>query len=114
MAVPVILAVAAVSSLVAMGMSYSEARKKAEAIKRLDAATQQRIVGALKKLEENWQLPSGRATPLSFEEFQLVGSFAPEIAAQVKEQRPDIIQERGSAREIASQRGALADYEQLA
>lgn len=109
-----ILTASAVSSLVSIGMSYSEAQKKAAAIRKLDAETQKRMVAALKKLEENWQLPSGRATPLSFEEFKLVGQYTPEVAQQIKETKPGLIQERGSAREIASQRGALADYELMA
>jgi hypothetical protein len=73
-----------------------------------------RLQEQYKALEEGYQLPPGTVAPVSMEELQLVGQFQPEIPSLVQETAPQLITESASGAEIAAQRDALSQYQNMA
>lgn len=67
----------------------------------------------VKRIQDEWQLPPAQRTPITFQEFKVIGKYAPDIARQIVEQSPQLIQESGSQQEIALQKQALNQYAQL-
>jgi len=110
----VLIALGIITTLAGGIMSVVEMNNKKMELMKLDQKTLARLTRALQQLQDNWQLPPSVVDPLQFEDFKVVSQYVPEVAKLVQEKQPQLVQERGSAREMASQRAALSDYEQLA
>lgn len=113
MAAPLIAAGAAATAVSGIGQVIVGLKKAREQGK-IDQATYDRLVAAYQKLEEAYQLPSGYAQPFTPEEIQLIGTYTPEIASYVRENRPDIITESQSGAAKTAQNEALSRYRSLA
>lgn len=79
----------------------------------LDAETRARTAKAIKKYEDNYKLPAIDRSPLTAEEYKLIGSYAPSIAGFIEEKTPELITERESIDEKGLQKEALQKYQDL-
>lgn len=99
----------AIGGLAGLAGSYMAS----ESAKDLDAATRAQVGAAIAKFEKNFKLPDLDKTPLTQEEFRLIGQYAPQIASYIQEKSPEMITEVDSTREKGLQSEALSRYQNL-
>jgi hypothetical protein len=98
-----------VSGLIGAGVQSYFTNKQAQSDE-----DRSRIIEELQtRAYENLQMPSGQATPLTFEEYSVLAQYKPEIARMVAETAPQLIGEAQSQDVIQVQKDTLQQYQQL-
>lgn len=113
MALPLVAALALGqmgASMVGAGVQAYFTNKQAQS----DEAKSRAIEEVLLKAQNSLEMPSGQATPLTFEEYSVLAQYKPEIARMVSENAPQLIGEAQSQDVIQAQKNTLQEYEALA
>ena len=72
------------------------------------------IKEVMDKIEREWDLPEYDRSPVTLEEYQLLGTYAPEVAKNVEESAPQLLQGAGQQEGLSAQREALRRFTDMA
>lgn len=100
------------AGIVALG-TLAAAWYSSEQAKKLDSETTSKVNDALNTLINNYKKPVFDRTPLTREQYQVLGTYAPTIAGFVQEKSPEMVREAASTQEKELQKSALQQYQQL-
>lgn len=100
----------------AVGSAYLNWRASQEGKAAAENASEAELAAikeVMDKIEREWSLPEYDRKPLTPEEYQLLGTYAPQVASYIEEKAPTMLQGVGQQEGLAAQREALRRFTEM-